>query len=49
MKKKGKQLQRVPRIEFEEKSLGQELEEFKKSIWRVSTDPIAWNNVTTLV
>jgi len=26
-----------------------ELEEFKQSIWRVTTDPIAWNNVATLV
>ena len=26
-----------------------ESEEFKKIIWRVSTDPIAWNNVATLV
>ena len=35
-------------IDFESQTFT-ESEEFKKSIWRVSTDPIAWNNVATLV
>ena len=26
-----------------------QLDEFKESVWRVSTDPIAWNNFATLV
>jgi sulfatase maturation enzyme AslB (radical SAM superfamily) len=35
-------------IDFESQTFT-ELDEFKKSIWRISTDPIAWNNVSTLV
>jgi sulfatase maturation enzyme AslB (radical SAM superfamily) len=34
-------------IDFESQTFT-ELEEFKKSIRRVSTDPIVWNNVVTL-
>ena len=35
-------------IDFESQTFT-ELDEFKKSLGRVSTDPIAWNNVATLV
>ena len=35
-------------IDFESQTFT-ELDEFKKSLSRVSTDPIAWNNVATLV